>query len=254
MEITVNGLKVRYEITGTGRDVLLLHGWGSSLDAFRLIRENLSANFRVTALDFPGFGGSDMPPEPWSVGDYAQFTLSFIKAVGIDKPVLVGHSFGGRVIIKLTGTKMIETDKIILIDSAGVKHKKKFKSKFKICAFKTVKAVLSCPLWKKHTANILDSARSLFGSADYNSAPPILRQTLVKAVNEDLCCYMPDISASTLLIWGENDTDTPVSDARTMERLIPDAGLCIIKNASHFSFIQRPYEVNMIINSFLGDK
>ena len=102
------------------------------------------------------------------------------------------------------------------------------------------------------SAGTLEKARRHFGSADYNSAPVVLRQTLVKVVNEDLCEYMPNIACPTLLIWGDQDTDTPLSDAKVMESKIPDSGLCVIKGVGHFSFIQSPFEVNAILNSFLG--
>ena len=80
---------------------MLLHGWGSSLDAFSAVRNLLDKKYKVVSLDFPGFGQSDMPPEPWDVERYAAFTLEFFGFLGIKDPILVGHSFGGRVIMKL---------------------------------------------------------------------------------------------------------------------------------------------------------
>lgn len=252
MNITVNNLNLNYIDCGQGEPVVLLHGWGSSSVAFNYIIKSFSDKFRMIALDLPGFGDSDMIPEPWDVNDYADFVAEFLKIMNIENPVLIGHSFGGRVIFKGIGEGKFSACKIILLDSAGIKPKKSVKSKIKLAAFKTVKYFLSCPLWKNAAAGLLDKARAHFGSADYNNAPLVLRQTLVKAVNEDLRHYMPSVAAPTLLIWGENDTATPVSDAKIMNSLIPDSGLCIIKGGSHFSFIDSPYEVNAIISSFLG--
>ena len=249
---TVDGLNVQYTDEGAGQPVLLLHGWGSSLDAFARIRREFAGAFRLVSLDFPGFGGSDMPPEPWEVEDYAVFTLAFLKEVGITDPILIGHSFGGRVIIKLAGTGRIHPKKIILIDAAGVRPKKTLKQRFRQRSFKMIKGLLSLPGIRKHTGDLLDRARKHYGSADYNSAPPVLRQTLVKVVNEDLTGLLPNIKASTLLIYGENDTATPVADAKKMEAMIPDAGLCVIEGAGHFSFVERPYQVHKILHSFLG--
>lgn len=251
MNISIDGLNINYETVGHGADVVLLHGWGSSLKAFGFIVKNLSEKYRVTAFDFPGFGESDMIGTPWSVGDYCDFTLKLLKALNIENPILIGHSFGGRVIIKLLGENKINSPKAVLIDAAGIKHKKTARQKFRQSLYKTAKKILSVPIWKKLCEPILEKARRHFGSEDYNNAPPVLRQTLVKCVNEDLTCCLDNIKASSLLIYGENDTATPVSDAKIMESRIKDSGLCIIKGAGHFSFIDSPYEVNAILNSFL---
>ncbi len=252
MTITVNNLKVNYIDCGQGEPVVILHGWGSSSAAFNYIIKSFSDKFRMIAIDLPGFGDSDMINEPWDVNDYANFITDFLKAIDIENPVMIGHSFGGRVIFKGIGEGKFTANKIILLDSAGIKPKKSIKSKIRLAAFKMVKCILSCPLWRNKTSGLLNRARSYFGSSDYNNAPPVLRQTLVKSVNEDLRHYMPRINAPTLLIWGENDTATPLNDAKIMNSLIPDSGLCVIKGGSHFSFIDSPYEVNAIISSFLG--
>ncbi len=247
----IDGLKIRYNISGEGNPVVLLHGWGSSLDAFAGIEGVVSKKYKVISFDFPGFGQSDMPKKSWCVEDYALLTLRFLDFCGVSDPILVGHSFGGRVIMKLCGTGRVQPKKIIFLDAAGVKPKKSFKSKCRTAAFKTVKKFLSFPLWKKPCEPLLQKARAHFGSADYNSAPPVMRETLVKVVNEDLTDILGGITASTLLIYGENDTATPVSDARIIESKIKDAGLCIIKGAGHWAFVEKPGEVIAIIKSFL---
>lgn len=252
MNCSVDGININYLDEGSGEVVLLLHGWGSSSDAWWLMINEFSASFRMIAPDLPGFGRSDMPPEPWSVEDYSSFVLKFMQTVGIKDPITVAHSFGGRITIKLAGTGRIDPEKIILIDSAGVLPKRSFKQKLRVGTFKFIKNVLSLPIVRNFSKELLERARAHFGSADYNSAPEVLRRSLVMAVNEDLTHHMPSIKASTLLIFGENDTATPVSDGELMEKLINDAGLCIIKGAGHFSFVERPYEVHAILHSFLG--
>lgn len=252
MQININGYNINYESVGEGRAVLMLHGWGSSLDAYKLLTAAFCDKFRMISLDFPGFGGSDMPKEAWEVDQFADITLKFIDMLGLKNPIMIGHSFGGRVIIKLAGSGMVTPEKIILIDSAGIKPKRSIRSKIRLAVFKTGKWFLTLPLLKKYTASALDKLRAYFGSSDYNSAPSVMRQTLVRVINEDLRGYMPSIKAPTLLIWGENDTATPLGDAKIMEQLIPDSGLCVIKGTGHFSFVQRPYEVHAIIASFLG--
>lgn len=254
MQCTVMGLNIHYTDEGTGAPILLLHGWGSSADAYARIRAEFKGSYRMIALDFPGFGKSDMPPAPWSIEDYAVFTIAFMKEIEIIDPILIGHSFGGRVIIKLCGTARVKPPKIILLDSAGVKPKKTFNQKFRLYSFKTIKWCLTLPVIRKHTENLLDRARNHYGSSDYKSAPEILRKSMVMAVNEDLTHHLPNISSPTLLIWGEKDTATPLSDGERMERLIPGAGLCVIKGAGHFSFVEQPYLVHRILESFLGGR
>lgn len=251
MFIEINGIKINYEDYGKGEPIVFLHGWGSSIEPFRCIMEPLKNTNRIIALDFPGFGKSEMIKEPWTVSDYVDVTLKFLNELDIKNAVLVGHSFGGRVIFKMVGSGLYTPKKLILIDVAGVMHKKSFKAKLKQCCFKAGKWFLTLPIIKNYTENLLNEWRSYFGSSDYNSAPPVLRATLVNTVNEDLTKYMPNIKVPSLLIWGENDDATPLSDAKLIESLIPDSGLCVIKNAGHFSFLNNPVQVNLIIKSFL---
>ncbi|HHW45750.1 MAG TPA: alpha/beta hydrolase [Clostridiales bacterium] len=252
MFITINNLKIHYTDQGAGEPILLLHGWGSSVDVWKGIISAFCGTHRLIALDFPGCGKSNIPDRPLNSDDYANLVLEFTKALNIENPILIGHSHGGRTIIKLVGNGMLTPKKIVLIDSAGLIPKKSLKKKLKIRAFKTIKWALTLPFIKKYTESLLEKARSYFGSADYKSAPEVLRKTLVNLVNEDLSHLLPKIKASTLLIWGDQDTATPLSDAQKMEKLIPDAGLCVIKGTGHFSFLERPFEVIAILKSFLS--
>lgn len=253
MNITVSGLKINYVKTGEGPCVLLLHGWGSNADAFGPAIKSLAENHEVIALDFPGFGQSDMPPEPWCVDDYTDFVIEFIKEMGVKSLSLIGHSFGGRVIIKLANRDNLpfEIHKLVLVDSAGIKPKKSLKTRIRQRIYKICKGFLSIGFMKKLFPNAIDALQGKFGSADYKSAPPVLRQTLVRVVNEDLTHLLPTIKQSTLLFWGDKDTATPLTDAKTMEKLIPDAGLVTVEGAGHFSFAEQPYLFRRVLHSFL---
>lgn len=231
---------------------MLLHGWGSSIEPWRGIINTLNVNHRVVALDFPGCGKSEILKTPWCANDYAEFVLEFMKKVNLNNPVLIGHSNGGRVIMKLCGEKMLNPPKIVFIDAAGLKAKKSFKKQFKIKTFKTIKWFLSLPILKNHTKELLELARNHFGSSDYNSAPEVMRKTMVTLINEDMEPIVKNISCPTLLIWGESDTDTPLYMAHRLEELISDTGLCVLKGTGHFSFIQKPYEAQAILKSFLS--
>ena len=253
MECTVKGLRVNYEMQGQGDTVLLLHGWASSLQPYRPLMEQLSAKYRVIAVDFPGMGQSQEPNAPWDVDGFADFTLAFLEQFQIKKLSLVGHSYGGRVIIKLANRKLpFAIDKIVLIDSAGIKPPASKKKSARQRIYKLGKWFLSLKPVAKLFPAALERLRVKFGSADYAAASPMMRQCLVKAVNEDLSHLLPGIKAPTLLVWGDQDTATPLSDARQMEKAIPNSGLAVIPGTGHFSFVENPYLFGRIMASYFG--
>ncbi len=251
MFVNIDGLNIEYCDEGSGTPVLLLHGWGASYDTYRGVINTLKDRCRVVALNFPGCANSDIMKSPWTLEDYCDFVLKFMKEVNLENPIMFGHSHGGRVTLKLVADKRVKPPKIVLIDSAGLIPKKSLKQKWRAKSFKIIKNTLTLPIIKSFSGGLLEKARNHYGSADYNAAPPILRQTLVSLVNTDLRDILPNISCPTLLIWGENDTATPLSDAKIIESKISDCGLCVMKGCGHFSFCERPFEANAIINSFI---
>ena len=244
MELQINGRRVRYIDEGQGTEVLLLHGWAAPAETYRLIIDHLSPRCRVVAPDLPGFGGSEEPSAPWSVDDYTDFILEFCHEVGLHTPTLIGHSYGGRIVIKLMNRPnlRISVPKIILMDGAGIKPKRGPSYYIKVYSYKAAKRLLP-PLAEK--------MRGKTGSADYRNASPVMRRTMVLALNEDLTPLLSGISSPTLLIWGENDTATPLSDGQTMEKLIPGSGLVVLKDSGHFSFADRWGQCSRVLDSFI---
>ncbi len=251
MFLDIDGLNIEYCEEGEGYPVLLLHGWGASFDTYRGIINTLKNRHRVIALNFPGCGNSDTMKTPWTLDDYCDLVLKFMSALKLENPIMFGHSHGGRVTIKMVAEGMVNPPKIVLLDSAGLIPKKSFRQKARARSFKFIKGVLTLPVIKNFSEPLLEKARNHYGSADYNAAPLVLRQTLVSLVNTDLRDILHKISCPTLLIWGENDTATPLSDAKIIESSIKDCGLCVIKGTGHFSFCERPFEAHAIINSFI---
>lgn len=251
MNIVIDNMNISYNDIGEGTPVLLLHGWGSSKEVYGGIIKTLSGRCRLVALDFPGCGNSEIMNNPWTLDDYSNFVLKFMDAVGLENPIMMGHSHGGRVTLYMTATGMVDPPKIVLLDAAGLIPKKSLKQKFRAKSFKVIKRVLTLPVVRNFSSSLLDKARRHYGSADYNAAPEVLRKTLVSLVNTDIRDVLPNIKCPSLLIWGENDTATPLEDAKTIEKLISDSGLCVIKGTGHFSFCEKPYEANAIINSFI---
>ncbi|MGL4819976.1 MAG: alpha/beta fold hydrolase [Bacilli bacterium] len=249
MKIEINGVAVNYHQSGEGNDVVLLHGWGQNIEMFMPVHKHLEKHFRVTTIDFPGFGDSDEPPTAWDVNDYTVMLERFLSKLNITNPILVGHSFGGRVSIYYSSRNPVR--KVILVDSAGVKPKRKLNYYVRVYSFKLAKQLLKLPGLRKDEAKHLEALRKRFGSSDYRSASPVMQQSMVKVVNEDLQFLMPKMAAPTLLVWGENDTATPVGDAKIMEKLIPDAGLVVLKDCGHYAYLEKLGEFLVIVDHFL---
>lgn len=258
MFMEIDGININYiaENNNSDKNVLLLHGWGANIELFEDIISRLKPHCSVFALDMPGFGKSEEPKEAWCVDDYVRFVSRFCEKIGLlnQKLTLIGHSFGGRVIIKTvtSNNSTINAEKIILVDSAGIMPRKTFKGQINAKTYKAGKAILSIKPVKALFPEALDNLRNKKGSADYKAASPLMRQTLVKVVNEDLEPLLPQIKQSTLLFWGENDCDTPLADAKKMEQLIPDAGLVTVSGAGHFSFLENPQFFARVVFSFLN--
>lgn len=249
----INGLNINYTCEGEGELVLLLHGWGANIKLFENTISLVKNKYKVVAMDMPGFGESDEPKTPWSVDDYVDFVLEFLKDFEFSKIILLGHSFGGRVIIKLCSrNNPFTVEKVVLVDSAGVKPKKTFKQKVKQLLYKLTKWFFTLAIITKLFPDALENLRKKNGSADYNAASPIMRQTLVKVVNEDLCHLMPNVKCSTLLIWGKNDDATPLSDGKLMEKLMPESALVEFDNAGHYSFLEQQNLFLRVLASFLN--
>lgn len=247
------------------RDVVLLHGWGCDHTIWAGVQRHLTQygvttqagmqkqlaerGFRVTALDFPGFGASAEPPAPWGMEDYTAWFELFLQKRGIANPILIGHSFGGRVALMFASRN--PTHKIVLTDAAGVRPRRGAKYYIKVWSFKATKRLAPLVLGRKKAQKFIDARREKASSEDYKNASPVMRGTLSRVVNEDLRHTMPKISAPTLLVWGALDTATPVKDAKIMEQLIPDAGLVVFDGAGHYSFLERPAQFAAILDSFL---
>ena len=253
MDINIDGLNICYKITGDGPDtIVMLQGWGTDLGIYDSVANAVNSKYRFVQFDLPGFGSSDEPKEPWNVDAFADFFCRFMQALDIKKATLIGHSYGGRVIIKLATRDSLpfEIDRIVLIDSAGIMPKRTFSQKFRIKKYKILKKVLDTRLVYALFPELIDDWRSRQGSADYRNASPIMRACLVMAVNEDLTELLPKIRQDTLLIWGSLDLDTPLSDAKIMEEKIPSSGLAVIEGAGHFSFLEKPLVFRSIMQSY----
>ncbi len=248
--VLIDGLSFHFRVLGSGDDVVLLHGWGCSTEIWKGVEAFLAEHFRVWNIDFPGFGKSQVPDSVWGVDDYTRNFEQFCSMMGISNPTLIGHSFGGRVSILFASRNVVR--KVVLVDAAGVLPHRSLKYYAKVYSYKAIKKIAPLLLGKARAQQLIDKRRKASGSDDYNALPETMRGTFVKVVNEDLCPYMPNIKAPTLLIWGSEDTATPLSDAKVMNSLIDDSGLVVFEGVGHYSFLEQPARFNIVVGNFLG--
>lgn len=244
--LEIDGLRLAYRDLGqAGRrpPVVLLHGWGASLDAVASIQQALTAEHRVLAFDLPGFGQSDPPPAAWASADYAALLERALDRLGLDRVHLIGHSRGGAIAIVLAASRPSLVERLVLVDSAGLRPARGPRYRARVAAYKVARRFV-----RRRAAADWLSRR--FGSADYRSAGR-LRSTLVRLVNEDLRPLLPRVAAPTLLIWGDQDEETPLRDAAIMEQEITDAGLVVFPGAGHFAYADDPGRFAAIVGHFL---
>lgn len=252
-DLEIDGLRLVYEETGSPEEkpVVILHGWGCNHLTVKSIANSLSDKMRVISIDLPGHGKSEEPKEIWGSDDFADVILKVIERLDLEKPSLIGHSFGGRTIIAMASkSKPEDFNKIVLIDSAGLTPKRTFKYYYKIYSYKVIKKMALTLLGEDKGKKFIENVLKNRGSADYQASSPKMRAIMSKCINEDLRKRLPNILHPTLLIWGENDTATPLSDAKIMEKNIPDAGLVTFPNCGHYSFLDNPFGFKAVIREF----
>lgn len=221
--------------------IVLLHGWGQNIEMMDMLGHPFEKDFRIIVLDFPGFGKTPEPDSFWSTTDYAKCLHQFLTSLKVKNPILIGHSFGGRVAISYAA--IYGAQKVVLL-SAPFRPNKNKKPNLKVKIYKFVKKI---PCFKKLT-NYL---RNKWGSSDYKNASEIIRGSLVKIVNEDLTNYAKSIKCPTLLIYGSLDKDVPLKEAQDLEKLIEDAGLIKYENAHHYAYLENLNQTIAILHNFL---
>lgn len=238
MKISIKNLNINYIQYGEGKDIILLHGWGQNIEMMKPLGDNFSDRFRITILDLPGFGESDEPKKTWKIDDYELMLEEFIEKLKIKKPIVIGHSFGGRLAIRYCARNPIE--KVVLFGSPCIRIQESLPLQVRF-----LKAVKKLPGMN----SIGEYMKQYIGSRDYKEASPIMRQTLVEVVNEDLSKYAKEIEEPTLLIWGKNDTEAPLNEAKELEKIMLDAALIILPG-THYAYLENLPQVVNILNNF----
>lgn len=251
MNYDLEKLDIRFE-EGSGEPVIFLHGWGVDKETFEPILPAFEGRSKLL-ISFPGFGSSPEPDRPWEVQDFAELVKAVIeKYFGANaKPLLVAHSFGGRIGAKMQ-RQYQSFSQIIFIGIAGIIPRRMPKYYFKIYGYKFLKLLNKIPVLGRIFKRPMDSYRRLYGSDDYSNASAVMRTTLSKVVNESQLPNLASIDVPTMLIWGENDRATPLSDGLLIHKTIEHSGLAVIKDAGHFVYVKKADQVRAIITAFLG--
>ena len=238
MEIILNGVRIHYNRSiGNGPTILLLHGWGVNSTIWERVFKYFSQIGRdVISIDFPGFGESDRPDSNWGIYDYADIVNDFITELSLNKVILVGHSFGGRVSIILS-SEYNYVEKLVLVSSAGLKPRYNLRKKIAIIKYKI----------NKHFGNDV----SQYGSEDYKALDPEMKNVFIKVVNTFLDKKLKAIKCPCLILWGSDDNQTPLYMAKKLNNRIQNSILKIFDKCGHFCFLENPEKFNIILDSFL---
>lgn len=245
----IDNMNIYYEQSGAGRDIVLLHGWGVDSTLMKPLADHLAAYARVTLIDLPGHGKSGEPETPLDVHGFARVVYELLQRLGIKKASFIGHSNGGRTIIALAAGYPEIIEKIVLCSPSGVKPKRKLKYYIKVYTYKAGKNLLKLPIFSEKTRQRFMQNK---GSADYKKLSPIMKATFVRIVNEDLTPLLSSIKAPVLLIWGEEDTETPMYMAKVMQQRISDCGLVTYQGLGHYAYLENLGQTLLILKSYFG--
>lgn len=244
---------------GRGKALLMLHGWGASASLMEHPAKGLMDIRTIYIPDLPGFGKSAEPPTAWSVGNYTKLIQEFIVSHFSDQPydVLV-HSYGARILLKWLGEMDAEDipkpEKILITGGAGLKPKRKpdfYARKYTAKLLKAPILLLPEPLKSKANHQLRQTALwKKLGSSDYNQLSGVMRQTFVNSVGEFLDYCLPKVKQEVFLLWGENDSSTPMDQAKRMEKALPNATLVTIKDAGHYAFLDQPAQFKAIARAY----
>jgi len=250
MNVIVNNLLTNYSVSGNGsKTVVLLHGWADSIATFDDLRAELANTYKVISLDLPGSGGSDAPPVAWNLDDYSQFIAAFLEKVKAGEIyALIGHSHGGAIAVCGLANALLASKKLVLLASSGVRDVQTTRKKVLKVVAKTGK-VLTKPLPKAMRAKMRRTLYKKVGS-DMLVAEH-MQETFKKVVSQDIQTDAASLQMPTLLLYGENDTETPPAYGNLLSSRIEGSDLKVITKAGHFVHHDQPDIVARAIGNFL---
>lgn len=249
MNIVVDNLLTSYTLSGKGKLVLLLHGWGDGAKGLAKLHKELAGKYRVLALDLPGFGETQAPGAAWDLDDYARFIAAALEKLELKQPyAVIGHSNGGALAVRAMSMGVLQPQKLVLLAASGVRTNSRSKRFFLKTVAKTGNAAT---IWmpERYRRGL---RKSLYGAAGSDMlVMPHLEDTFKKTVRQDVQADAVAIDAPTLLIYAADDDAIPVADGKQYHELIAGSHLEIIHEAGHFVHIDQPEKVARLIQEFL---
>ncbi len=213
--------------------IVFLHGWGGSLSSFKGAFDAAESwGLKAVNFEFP-----KTVPHDWGIYDYGEQVKTFLESKKLANPIVVGHSFGGRVAIILAAQKMCS--KLVLVDSAGMKPRFDLRKKISIARYKS----------RVKRGKPLDG----FGSVDYNNIDVDMRGVFVRVVNTHLEKLLRYIDCPTLIVWGNRDADTPPYMAKRLNRGIESSELRFI-DGGHYAYVESNFGFLNTLKSFVSEK
>ncbi|HWB39241.1 MAG TPA: alpha/beta hydrolase [Candidatus Saccharimonadales bacterium] len=250
MQVVVDALLTQYSLSGKGKLVVLLHGWGDSSKGLSQLASGLSKSYQVLAVDLPGFGGSQVPAAAWNLDNYAHFVAAVLAKLELDQPyAVIGHSNGGAVAIRGAGLGVLHPQKLVLLAASGVRLKQTGRKLALKAVAKTGKVATAwLPQSKKQALR-----KKLYAAAGSDMlVVPQLEETFKKTVSQDVQIDASKISVPTLLIFAEDDQAVPLAYGQRYHQLIKGSELKVVPSAGHFVHLDQPQIVTRAIEEFLA--
>lgn len=248
----IQGIPVFYRDQGTGAVIVILHGWGSRANNWQEVQDDLAERgFRVIVPDLPGFGQTPPPPSPWDMYQYTEFVHEFVQSLGLKNFTLAGHSFGGRIAI-IYGTKHKEdVAALILCDAAGVIRRHTVRTRIFLITTKIGNIIFAIPLLHFLKPVVRNLWYKFTRERDYYKTDGVMRETFKKVIEENLRRYVRHITLPTLILWGENDSATPLADAYIIQKEITGSHLHVFPERGHAINLEAPHEVAQVMTEFI---
>ena len=225
------------------KTLVFIHGWGLSSEILEIVLLLSCKTISCLSFGLARFGKTPIE-KPMMLADYANFVYEFLKNNNIEKPVIIGHSFGGAVAAKLTILYPESVSKLILVSASAVRQ-----PSFKTKTIRKISRLIGSLLPKKIKKSILKIMN--LENSDYAAIQnPYLKQTFINIINENLAAELPKIKIPTLIVWGEKDSATPLKEGELIAKSIPGVKFKVIKNAGHFVFLEKPEEFIKLIREF----